>query len=173
MFTVPKCLLSALPFSQQGAQRGVDCRVRMRSGRSPPDLPGGARGSPRCLRCGSCPKDRLIFWHKYNWFCNIWMFAIAETYKCHNTRQKGFTENWTETKKLAQTSQSTQMVHLWMVLLKYWQVCSADLIFSVTLCSFMLFIFILLYFNNFEYWKTRVVSAFHKYNIAFPLLIDY
>uniref|UniRef100_A0A8C1E6L9 Lin-9 DREAM MuvB core complex component n=1 Tax=Cyprinus carpio carpio TaxID=630221 RepID=A0A8C1E6L9_CYPCA len=35
---------------QQGAQRGVDCRVRMRSGRSPPDLPGGARGSPQCLR---------------------------------------------------------------------------------------------------------------------------
>lgn len=43
-----------LSFSQQGAQRGVDCRVRMRSGLSPPDLPGGVRGSPLCLRWERC-----------------------------------------------------------------------------------------------------------------------
>lgn len=66
---------------------------------------------------------------------SFWMFAFAETYKCHNTRQKGFTENWSETKKLAQTAQSAQMVHLWMVLFKYWQVCFADFIFPVTVCG--------------------------------------
>ncbi len=72
MFSVPKYLLSALSFSQQGAQRGVDCRVRMRSDRSPPDLPGEARGSPLCLRWEQCPgcafKDTLTYWHKDQWF---------------------------------------------------------------------------------------------------------
>lgn len=45
-----KYLLFGLFFSQQGVQRGVGCPAKMRSGRSPPDLPEGVRGSPLYLR---------------------------------------------------------------------------------------------------------------------------
>lgn len=48
---------------------------------------------------------------------------FTEIYKCGDTRQEGIPENRTKIKKPPQTPKSPQMVHLWMVLFQYWQVC--------------------------------------------------